>query len=179
MAYFDGFTANLFGRTADGRRVIAPFGPLGRVYAVPADADAARITRGVQGLYAALIAGVAATQLTAGWRGYAVTGPALLLGFYLGMHALTRRLPPAGVGARDLVAPGRAEQQARVARAFGRGWLYGLAAVSGTMAVAAAALWWPTREPALLPAAAFFAACGGVFARQAARARTGTWGGLP
>ena len=171
MGYFDAFTVNLFRVDRDGRRVIAPFGALGRVYLVPSDDDAARIRAGVQRLYQILLGAIIASQLLGGWRWSLIAGLVALAGFYGGMHVLTRRLPMAGVAVKELTPVSRGEMQARYARALGRRWL--IAGVGIAALFVGVGIWLGVRtgDARMWLTAGFFALCGAVSAYQLLRAR--------
>jgi hypothetical protein len=166
MAYFDGFTANLFREGPDGQRVFAPFGSLDHVYLVPSDADAARITSTVQRMYRLMLGGILAVQVALGWRWNLTIGPLVLGGFYYGMHALSRDLPRTDLTVRDLVPIPRAEIQARMGRAIGRRWLVAMLTGSLVFVAAGVAMWLQSREASALLPAGFFAMCSAVFAYQ-------------
>lgn len=169
MGYLDSFAANIFRERRDGQRVIAPFGIFGRVYEVPSEEVAVKITNAVRRMAALMLLCIVAVQTTFGWHWNLLAGPLLLMLFYTRMYVLTRGLPPAGVAVRDLVPVSRGEMMARSGRALGRRWLLALLALSVGFVAAGVVLWTKTHEPIALFAGAFFLACGSVFAYQLVR----------
>jgi hypothetical protein len=170
MGYFDAYTATLFRADADGRRVMTPWGNRGPVYVVERDADATRISGAVRRMYQLMLPLVIGSTILLGWRWTIVVVVLWSTAFYGVLHAVTRRLPRAAIGARDLPKARHAELQQRVGRAMGRRWLVAL--LVGSLAFVAVCAWLLAMtgpSAAALLGLAYFGLCAGVFAYQLRR----------
>jgi hypothetical protein len=167
MAYFDGYTANLFREDAEHRRVIVPWGKRGPVFFVPTQNDADRITRVIRRLFQLMFVAIVVPMVAFGWRWMVVGGLVWVAAFYAGLFLLTKKLPRAPARAADLPPVSRAAAQRRMALAIGRPWLIGL--LIGSLLFVVTGIWLiAVRGPAmaLYFVVAYFSLCSAIFAYQ-------------
>lgn len=146
MGYFSGLTANLFARTAEGRRVYVSASRRARVFSV-SDSEAVRIRRTWRIFWAvALTAIIAGSRLLEGNILLAlivfpptVAGAGLLLDRWL-----TRRLPLSTASKEDLAPTTWRERARAMAIAMGSPTLWLLLALSLMMGIGG--LWAATME---------------------------------
>lgn len=139
MAYWDGYTANLFREDAEHRRVIAPWYKRGPVYLVPTDADATRITRTVRLLYQLMLLAILAPLVVFGWRWMIVCALAWLVVFYVVLFAIMHRLPRHPLRADQLPPVARTAMRDRAARAIGPRALWTM--LIGSLSFVAIGIW--------------------------------------
>lgn len=139
MAYWDGYTANLFREDAEHRRVLALWPRRGPVYIVPTDAEAARITRAIRRLYQLMMLAILAPLVVLGWRWMIVGAFAWLGLFYAGLFVITRRLPRHPLRADQLPPVSRGAMRDRATRAIGPRALWTM--LIGSLSFVAIGIW--------------------------------------
>lgn len=170
MAYWDGYTANLFREDAEHRRVIVLWYKRGPVYLVPTDADATRITRTIRRLYQLMLLAILAPLMAFGWRWMIVGALVWLAVFYIGLFAITRRLPRHPLRADQLPPVPRAAMRDRAARAIGPRALWTM--LIGSLSFVAIGIWMLIAggsSPVALATVGLFGLYSGLFVYQLRR----------
>lgn len=139
MAYWDGYTANLFREDGEGRRVMTPWGNRGPVYIVRTEADAAAITRTFRRMYQLMLFAVLVPLLAFGWHWMVLGAIVWLVAFYAMLFLVSRRLPRHELSADRLPPVSRAVMRDRASFAIGRRAL--LAMLLGSLSFVAIGIW--------------------------------------